>query len=428
MGYLKPHSAEMAQPIPIRVTMRSGPQSGANGQRLAHLKREAKVALSGPDEHALVRIAERFAPGTEPVFAPAVQSFGRRVAPARLMVAALPGVRTLMAVLIVVALLPSVVLATMLWYGAVSASWFETPSAETKGAGWSTGKPAAVMANLDGTASWQATDSVAPRLEAPAALEAHPHGEVPFAIALDTPQALPARSVIAVGGLPRGVTLSAGRPFGDSDWNLRPDETGDLRLVVADAAAGEATLRLRLIAGDGDVVAATDTALKVTADAPAPVTHALPAVALYEPSPFGLVAWDEDATGSIGIAELITDGPTAPPPAQASPSPPDATAARGAEEAETKWIEPSAWVNLRKGPSSSSVVVGVIAKGTKLSLEGRRRGWMRVTDPKTAATGWIYAGNVAGETVRRTRRRAADAGAEDNSETLWSGLGSWLGR
>jgi uncharacterized protein YgiM (DUF1202 family) len=52
-------------------------------------------------------------------------------------------------------------------------------------------------------------------------------------------------------------------------------------------------------------------------------------------------------------------------------------------------------VNLRQAPSSSASVVGVVAKGTKLRVMSRKRGWVQVSNPATSQTGWIYSGNVA---------------------------------
>jgi uncharacterized protein YgiM (DUF1202 family) len=40
-------------------------------------------------------------------------------------------------------------------------------------------------------------------------------------------------------------------------------------------------------------------------------------------------------------------------------------------------------------------VVAVVAKGTKLRVVARKRGWVQATDPATSNTGWIYRGNVA---------------------------------
>jgi hypothetical protein len=422
MGYLKPNAAEMAQPIPIRVASRSAGKSGAKGERPARPK-SGKVSLS--DDHALVRIAERFAPGAQPD----VNFDGRRTTqaepPTRLVVAAPPGVRTLIAVLIVVALLPSLTLAAMLWFGAVSSSWFEKPRAVSNKGQWPAVQANAVMPALDGTSSPRVPETA--RLDAPATLELQAGHELRFPVELRHATAMPARSVIAVDGLPAGVTLSAGRPYGDGEWNLRPDEIGDLRLVAGDGAVGESTLRLRLVA-DGAVLATADSRLEISVNSEGAMAAALPAGLLYQPSLSGMGAWDERTDGGIGIAELITDGAAAPriAAAEASPVAPDPVAQGDAEDDDIKWVEPSAFVNLRKGPSSSADVVGVIAKGAKLSLEGRKRGWMRVTDPKTSQSGWIYAGNVVGEKVRRSRTRSADAGTDNSA--LWSGLGSWLSR
>jgi uncharacterized protein YgiM (DUF1202 family) len=66
----------------------------------------------------------------------------------------------------------------------------------------------------------------------------------------------------------------------------------------------------------------------------------------------------------------------------------------GSDDREAGWVKPSAYVNLRDGPSSSSAVVGVVAKGTKLRVMGRKRGWVQVNDPATSQSGWIYSGNV----------------------------------
>jgi hypothetical protein len=427
MGCLKPNAAEMAQPIPIRVTSRSSAKSEAKGERLAQPRSGTKTGFSGPDEHALVRIAERFAPGTQPDFNPDGRRAIHAELPTRLVVAAPPGVRALIAVLIVVALLPSVTLAAMLWFGTISSSWFERPRAAPNKGSWPAVQANAATPSIDRRSSPGVGESLVATLDAPAALDVQAGRELPFAIVLHHTTGMPARSIIAVGGLPRGVTLSAGRPYGDSEWNLRPDEIGDVRLVVGDAAAGESILRLRLIAPDGSVVAAADTKLDVTADPDAVIAAGLPAGILYEPNLSGMGAWDERTDGGIGIAERITDGAGATGIAAAGASPPPDPVAQGdAEDDDIKWVKPSAFVNLRKGPSSSAGVVGVIAKGTKLSLEGRKRGWMRVTDPKTSQRGWIYAGNVVGEKVRKSRTHSADAGSGDNSETLWLGLGSWL--
>jgi uncharacterized protein YraI len=63
-------------------------------------------------------------------------------------------------------------------------------------------------------------------------------------------------------------------------------------------------------------------------------------------------------------------------------------------DVDAKWIKPSASANLRKGPKSSAPIVGVIAKGAKLRVISRKRGWVEVSNPATSQQGWIYAGVV----------------------------------
>ncbi|HEX9753661.1 MAG TPA: SH3 domain-containing protein, partial [Methyloceanibacter sp.] len=90
-------------------------------------------------------------------------------------------------------------------------------------------------------------------------------------------------------------------------------------------------------------------------------------------------------------------------------------------------VQPSVFVNLREGPASSAPVIGVIAKGTKLSVLDRKRGWVQVADPATGKKGWIYSGLLAGEAkTHHRRKRVAPAEAEPKSESFWSRLGGWL--
>jgi uncharacterized protein YgiM (DUF1202 family) len=86
---------------------------------------------------------------------------------------------------------------------------------------------------------------------------------------------------------------------------------------------------------------------------------------------------------------------------------------------------------MREAPSSSSAVLGVIAKGAKLAVLDRKRGWVQVTDPATDKKGWIYSGNLAGEAnthYRRMRVAPADTepSSESKSESLWGRVGRWL--
>jgi hypothetical protein len=64
----------------------------------------------------------------------------------------------------------------------------------------------------------------------------------------------------------------------------------------------------------------------------------------------------------------------------------------------------------------------VVAKGAKLSVIGRKRGWVKVTNPETSESGWIYAGS-------KPRRGSAPAAGGDSSQasnSLWPSLSQWL--
>ena len=69
-------------------------------------------------------------------------------------------------------------------------------------------------------------------LSVPDAIATEAGKETAFAITLDSEDGLPPRSIITIRGLPEGTSFSAGRPFGDTEWSLRPDETDNLRMTL----------------------------------------------------------------------------------------------------------------------------------------------------------------------------------------------------
>ena len=87
----------------------------------------------------------------------------------------------------------------------------------------------------------------------------------PSPIAIDSAEALPARSVIAIRAVPEGATFSQGRPYGTAEWNLTPDEIGDLKLKLPESASGGADLRVELMASDGTILASAITRLDIAA-------------------------------------------------------------------------------------------------------------------------------------------------------------------
>jgi hypothetical protein len=103
-------------------------------------------------------------------------------------------------------------------------------------------------------------------LSAPARIDAESGEEVAFNIAIDSADTLPARSLIAIRAMPLGATFSQGRPYDATEWNLRPDEIGDLRLILPKDANGTSEMRVELMAADGTILATATTQLTVAVD------------------------------------------------------------------------------------------------------------------------------------------------------------------
>jgi len=103
-------------------------------------------------------------------------------------------------------------------------------------------------------------------LTAPSQIAAKSGEEIPFTIAIDSAEALPARSIIAIRAMPEGAILSQGRPYGISEWNLTPAEIGDLKLSLPETASGVANMRIELMAADGTVLASATTRLDIAPD------------------------------------------------------------------------------------------------------------------------------------------------------------------
>ena len=339
-------------------------------------------------------------PVSIPAPAPAVAGF-----------ALTPGMRLLIGGLIAAALIPNLILGAVFLFS-VTGSSPATPEMTTSAT--DTARPPAV-------------------LTAPPTLDATAGEEVPFPIALDGTDGLPARSIIAISGLPHGASFSDGRPYGETEWNLRSDQIGDLRLILPGTANGEARLAIKLIAPDEKVVAEAETTLRI---APAPTAQA--------EAPAGADAALAAIQDNVGVEERLMPQEAAvaqPGDAASTPAEEAAEPQSGAEdqppaiqpesdESPASTVQPSAYVNLRDGPSSSSRVIGVIAKGAKLSLTERKRGWLRVTDPASSKEGWIYSGYVDGAKKSRPRvkRTARTQPEQQKSESsFWSSVGRWLG-
>jgi hypothetical protein len=229
-----------------------------------------------------------------------------------------------------------------------------------------------------------------PVLSAPSIVEATVGEDVSFPIAIDGTDGMPASSRIVIKGLPSGSKLSNGHAGSDREWNLNPDEIGDLHLVSRNNVINDTKLAIQLVAPNGRIIADTATILKRTIEPQASAKASELGAQLTESQ---VSSEQPQRVEIIGLAQKPVD-----PEADLSPVDPAPLPARKPkadnDDVGAKWIKPSTSVNLRKGPSSSAAIISVVERATKLRAIGRRKGWMRVTNPATSETGWIYAENI----------------------------------
>jgi hypothetical protein len=286
-------------------------------------------------------------------------------------------IRTLVAGLVLVALLP------ILTLGAI----FLLSTSHTP---WS--RPATHPSNESSVLAAQSA-SRPPVLSSPAMLEATAGGDITFPIALDGTDGVPALSIIAVRGLPQGSKLSSGRPYDETEWNVKPDEIGDLYLVLPRTASGEAKLLMQLVAPDGAIIADTATVLKMTSHSTANIGASDSKI---EPKQAQVVDEPAEPRGTTGAEEPLANLEAAmATPGDPVPLPLRRPAQTSSDDA--NWITLTS-VNLRERPTRSAPAIGVVAKGAKLHLIGRKRSWVQVTNLATSEEGWIYARHIA--TVR----------------------------
>jgi hypothetical protein len=342
--------------------------------------------------------------------------------------------RALIAALVLLALVPNLTVAAFVWLPAL---W--TPEAKVE-------EP--VRADATGAPDTRAKEAakLEPALTVPSILEANAGEDVVMPIALDGTDGVPFRSAIAISGLPAGATLSGGRPYGATGWNLKPDEIGDLHLVLPDAAKGETRLAIRLVDSAGEIVAAAETTLRVAAK-PEPAPPAPPPN--NGPNPVSTEAQEEQAP-QVAAIDGKPDGAQALNTVDEDPAP-SAANDRGERSAPSKnadpaklapsdggqtekdgdggnSVQPSTSVNLREGPTSSAAVISVIAKDAKLKVLEQRRRWVKVINPQTSESGWIYAPNLDGLPKSRDwsgQPSPADEPSEPR-ESIWKRMGHWL--
>ena len=178
--------------------------------------------------------------------------------------------RGLLVASLLVSLVPTALILLLLWQGAIKLPTpGGTPSAIAPD---QAAEPEMAQAEHAAVAIAPPLDVTAPEpkseivLSAPGRLEAKTGDELDFTIAIDSDGALPARSVIAIRAMPLGASFSQGRPYGPTEWNLQPDEIGDLRLKLPQSATGSSDLRVELMAADGSVLASAITRLDIAND------------------------------------------------------------------------------------------------------------------------------------------------------------------
>jgi hypothetical protein len=327
-------------------------------QHLRLLSADTTGRLVSNEEPAVTRIRRRFAPGTLGGATPVERQQPDQTPPSRLLTLS-PGPRALIAILVLIAMLPNLALGAIFFFGVINTPW-SAPNANPT--------PALARAVLS----------------APTMLEATAGEDVSLPIALDGTDGVPARSIIAISGLPQGSMLSSGRPYGETEWNLKTDEIGDLQLNLPSNASGDSKVTIKLVGPDGAII--TDTGLVLKMNSPARTEAAETRVEKAE------------ELGTTDKGERLTNLDLPTPPGDPVPLPSRRPVPTKSNDVDANWLRPLAFVNLREGPSPSARVVSVVAKGTKLRVIGRKGRWVRVTHSSTSKSGWIYAGNVA--TVR----------------------------
>jgi hypothetical protein len=295
-----------------------------------------------------------------------------------------------LAALIFIALLPNLTLAPIFWLRLFDKP-IATPSpVPAKGP---TADHAAMSANRS---SIDNPSTVAtPVLSAPSIVEVTVGKEINFPLAIDGTDGMPVSSKIVIKGLPPGSELSNGDPVGDTGWSLKPNEIGDLQLMLRDNVISESKVTIQLVTADGHVLADTATIIKgaieggvLTGTGAQPIENQAPQLeVMLAEKPMVPAA----STAGVGVEEK----PMMPEAATADAGPFSAQNSKPEnDDGGAKWVKPSASVNLRKGPSSSALIISVVERGTKLRALARKKGWIQVSNPVTSEKGWIYAGNI----------------------------------
>jgi len=209
-------------------------------------------------------MAERFAPGTERNLNGAS---GRTIIEPQRLQGLVPepvrsSNRALFVALLIISLVPTAIILGLLWQGAIRLPEEGSTIFKQDRATFVETQQASLAAAPQ--VETEARPDIA--LTADSRIEAKPGEEVPFNIAIDSVDMLPARSIIAIRGIPQGATFSQGRPYGSSEWSLTPDEVGDLRIHLRKGTTEGTDMRIELVGADGTTLASATTRLDVAED------------------------------------------------------------------------------------------------------------------------------------------------------------------
>jgi hypothetical protein len=172
--------------------------------------------------------------------------------------------RWVIAALVLVSLIPAALLLMLLWQGGIVLPKPGGVAGSAADIEVSTPQQVSVVASVAPADVARPEPDIA--LTAPVKLVAKPGEEIAFDVTLDTDETLPSRSVIAIRAIPEGATFSQGRPYGESEWSLRPDEIGDLRLRLPRSATGSSDIHVDLVAPDGTILTSAVTRLDIAPD------------------------------------------------------------------------------------------------------------------------------------------------------------------
>ena len=96
---------------------------------------------------------------------------------------------------------------------------------------------------------------------------------------------------------------------------------------------------------------------------------------------------------------------------------------------EDTWVELSGYANLRVGPSDTARTLRILEKGANLRAVDGHESWLRVVDPETSETGWIYEALAAVAAPTGTTAQALKSTTKSRptraSITPWTRLPRW---